>query len=830
MIPKKVTLENFLSFGEKKEVIFDDEAALWVVAGPNGVGKSAIFDAITYCLFEQHRNGQRYADKLTHHGRDGFSVSFEFEFRGVNYRINRNRLRKKATQSVNVLDAEGNAQPVPNVHNGSALTDWVVETLGLTYETFTKSVLLKQGESDLIVGAKGTERMELLKNILGVKKYETLSELAKEHWDTAKTKKTQLANQSQQLPDISEVMVAEAVAALDSAALALAAATNGTTQARTNQSLSVGYRNAEEDRTTADRKLLEHAELAQRAESIARDAKRCELLTKAVPKLRDWHTKQHELDDASSRTTTLENEAVRLKALLGYTEDKQRQGELTKQLELMSDVERLQQDLAAIPEAFATELTTATETVKRLTAQQVRLQSDTRVLESTNAGLLKQQRDFDTLGTSCQRCGQPVTAEHAENEKQRLKDELAELASKQVDLVQLSEQTVNELSAARKIDDELLDRKTQYDQARTTLDALRPQVEHLVRSEVQSRLDDIQARLATAESRSTGLAVTPEQVRHAEKLAQDAQTRLVQLNTEQEGVKRVLEELDPNLLKESVDGLSAEWKQLQAVNVVAQHQAWLAVAPLQAEYEAQLQRAKDVLAGVPDEARVSEQQATDAVKRAVMLEETARQSHGDAVQSVKTLQAGRTERLAVLADLTRAEKRERLTKKLHEYLGKAGLLRELVREAEARIVHLADKTLQSLSEGDLSLELNTSEAKDEEALVLQVRRPDFAEPTGLDYLSGSQKFRVAISIALAIGQFSSGQDRPLECVIIDEGFGSLDKDGLRTTADELNKLKKHLKRIILVSHQEEFTDNFPAVIQLKKGENGTQLERVYRGR
>ena len=93
-------------------------------------------------------------------------------------------------------------------------------------------------------------------------------------------------------------------------------------------------------------------------------------------------------------------------------------------------------------------------------------------------------------------------------------------------------------------------------------------------------------------------------------------------------------------------------------------------------------------------------------------------------------------------------------------------------------------------------------------------------------LSGSQKFRVAVSIALAIGRFATGQARPLECVIIDEGFGSLDKDGLRAAAEELNRLKDHLRRIILVSHQEEFTDCFPVVIKLSKGESGTTAQAI----
>jgi DNA repair exonuclease SbcCD ATPase subunit len=73
---------------------------------------------------------------------------------------------------------------------------------------------------------------------------------------------------------------------------------------------------------------------------------------------------------------------------------------------------------------------------------------------------------------------------------------------------------------------------------------------------------------------------------------------------------------------------------------------------------------------------------------------------------------------------------------------------------------------------------------------------------------------------------AAGQLLPLESVIIDEGFGSLDRDGLRAAADELNRLRQHLRRIIVVSHQEELAKRFPVLYQLCQGENGTTATAV----
>jgi exonuclease SbcC len=65
-------------------------------------------------------------------------------------------------------------------------------------------------------------------------------------------------------------------------------------------------------------------------------------------------------------------------------------------------------------------------------------------------------------------------------------------------------------------------------------------------------------------------------------------------------------------------------------------------------------------------------------------------------------------------------------------------------------------------------------------------------------------------------------------LIIDEGFGSLDADGRQRMIEELRSLSEHLDRIIVVSHQDDFTDRtlFPAGFVLRKEGTQTKVERV----
>lgn len=82
------------------------------------------------------------------------------------------------------------------------------------------------------------------------------------------------------------------------------------------------------------------------------------------------------------------------------------------------------------------------------------------------------------------------------------------------------------------------------------------------------------------------------------------------------------------------------------------------------------------------------------------------------------------------------------------------------------------------------------------------------EPTAVALTSGSQRFRIAISLALAIGQYAGKGARHIESVIIDKGCGSLDKNGQDAMISELNELQQRLKRIILVSLQKKVLEAF----------------------
>ena len=173
-----------------------------------------------------------------------------------------------------------------------------------------------------------------------------------------------------------------------------------------------------------------------------------------------------------------------------------------------------------------------------------------------------------------------------------------------------------------------------------------------------------------------------------------------------------------------------------------------------------------------------------------------------------------------------------IQKTLAELLGRDRLQLYLVRKAERQVVEHANVVLDRLSGGQLYLKLSgvaDGEGSSQKALDLEAyNRSTGEKPINVAFLSGSQKFRVAVSLALGIGQYASRQHRPIESVIIDEGFGCLDNQGRQVMIQELQNLRGQMRCILLVSHQEDFAEAFPDGYHFRLDGGATKVTRFQR--
>ncbi|HTE20895.1 MAG TPA: SMC family ATPase, partial [Armatimonadota bacterium] len=97
MIPLRLHLSNFLSYGDSCDAIEFDGIHVACLCGPNGHGKSALLDGITWALWGQARSNS--ADDLVRLGQAAMLVELEFLLDGQRYRVIRKRNRGRAGQS-----------------------------------------------------------------------------------------------------------------------------------------------------------------------------------------------------------------------------------------------------------------------------------------------------------------------------------------------------------------------------------------------------------------------------------------------------------------------------------------------------------------------------------------------------------------------------------------------------------------------------------------------------------------------------------------------------------------------------------------------------------
>jgi DNA repair exonuclease SbcCD ATPase subunit len=248
-----------------------------------------------------------------------------------------------------------------------------------------------------------------------------------------------------------------------------------------------------------------------------------------------------------------------------------------------------------------------------------------------------------------------------------------------------------------------------------------------------------------------------------------------------------------------------------------------------------LRQAKDELdrelAAFPEEAR----RPLDEVRESLVAARRRGDESEEAVRlagQAKALLDDRRRRRAELHELTLQVDRDHThAKMLAELLSRERLQLHLVRLAERQIVDQANSVLDRLSGGQLYLRTRPAEAGQETDKALELEaynRMTGGSAINVSFLSGSQRFRVAVSLALGIGQFASRAHRPIESVIIDEGFGCLDRNGRQVMIQELQNLREHLRCILLVSHQEEFADAFNDGYRFELADGTTRVTRFRR--
>lgn len=245
----------------------------------------------------------------------------------------------------------------------------------------------------------------------------------------------------------------------------------------------------------------------------------------------------------------------------------------------------------------------------------------------------------------------------------------------------------------------------------------------------------------------------------------------------------------------------------------------------------EIERAKSEDNRYPEIARQSPAAIDTQIRDAQNRLKACEHELAEAIKQHSALESRNNRRKEILDEITTLEVEQNWFSLLAQLLGRDRLQRHLIRHAERQIIDHANAALDRLSNGQLYLRLVNQDpsGKHDHALELEAfNRSTGEQPINVAFLSGSQRFRVAVALALGIGQYASKQHRPIESVIIDEGFGCLDRQGRQVMIQELQNLRDNMKCILLVSHQEDIAEAFPDGYHFEMDNGTTRISRVTR--
>lgn len=188
MRPLKLVMNAFGPYKEKVEIDFTQftQSSLFLVSGPTGAGKTTVFDAIAYALFDGSSGDAREKDTF----KSDFSkdtdlcyVELEFELGKERYFIHREPTQTGPGKRTKTKQIQSN---VEFRYNGEVLTkqkeanEKIEELIGLTYDQFRQIVMLPQGAFKKMLESDSREKETIFRNIFQTDIFQSVETRLKE--------------------------------------------------------------------------------------------------------------------------------------------------------------------------------------------------------------------------------------------------------------------------------------------------------------------------------------------------------------------------------------------------------------------------------------------------------------------------------------------------------------------------------------------------------------------------------------------------------------------------------------------------------------------------
>ena len=181
--PKRFEFSNMFSYGEDNVFDFTDKQGIYGLFAANHTGKSALLDAMCFCLFDESFRAVR-ADQVLNNTKTSFRCKFNFELDGINYYIERTSSMYKygplkGKQKVDVKFWYVDEAGVEVSLNGEQRRDTNkhIQSFIGTFDDFILTALSLQNNNSNFIDKTQSERKDLLANFLDLRVFDKLYEI-----------------------------------------------------------------------------------------------------------------------------------------------------------------------------------------------------------------------------------------------------------------------------------------------------------------------------------------------------------------------------------------------------------------------------------------------------------------------------------------------------------------------------------------------------------------------------------------------------------------------------------------------------------------------------
>ena len=948
-----IRLKNLTSIEGTVEVDFMAEplhsAGIFAISGPTGAGKSTLLDALCLALYDKaprfatsvenvnladvgdNQINQSDVRNLLRRGTsDGYA---EVDFLGIDGRRYRSRWSVRRTRNkingslqpqtleVKELDTEKEFQGTKK-----ELLIQLVELVGLTYEQFTRTVLLAQNDFATFLKSKGAAKAELLEKLTGTGVYSRISQEVYARNKAAQEEVTLIQNRM----NVIELMPEEELLALqkekelstEKRALGIKLLAEQNEQLNVVRSLKIQEelwkkKQQEEQEEQAREKVLQGALASQEEglvhfkaqwEAIQPDLKKARQLDVQIQSQQSSYIQSQQILQAANRQVAEQEQKMRVAAeqlqvsysslnrLLSHVgieealqleqvEEILRQEESKLAAATSTNEERLLRlnsfgyPLLAEEQMKLQKELTRQQNIRQLTETQTKAKTEIERLEKEVANCLKQLTEQETAlkvtqrlyenarmavgkdvkalrrqlqeGEACPVCGSTA---HPYHQEQEVVDTLFRSIEQEYNVASTNYQQMNNRSIALQRD--LAHQKTVDGQIAEQLAALyKAGIEAGNEEQIQRRLAELAERIL--EYRNL----------YAEWQRGDEETKKIRTHCEalRENVSlcRLAMQKVSSAKEQLVilqNAASAELKRFEviekALNVLRQERSQLlkgksadeaeaAVAKREKELNLALEKArKEVeavhnrLSGLQGEMKqialaIGElQEQYKKIESPELLPEIIKKQQEENLnieRALSTMEACLLQQAKnkltveqIAKELAEKQTVAERWAKLNKLIGSADGAKFKVIAQSYTLNLLLLHANQHLSY--LSKRYKLQQVPD--TLALQVIDCDMCDEIRTVYsLSGGESFLISLALALGLSSLSSNNLK-VESLFIDEGFGSLDAESLRTAMEALEQLQMQGRKIGVISHVQEMSERISVQVQVHKKVNGKSVLTV----